>query len=76
MFTRVSCFLLTEARNITLENGYFKCQKTQKFPIAFVPATCNAGYELRGSSYVSCYLNGSWSGNTVCVIKGMYRFFI
>lgn len=35
---------------------------------AFV--TCDEGFTLVGSGYISCGDDGSWSSNTTCIIKG------
>lgn len=38
--------------------------------------SCNAGYTLAGSNFVTCLSNGSWSDQPTCLIVGTYVFLL
>ena len=39
-----------------------------------VPLTCDEGYQIKGSHYLTCLEDGAWSTDSSCVKMGEYTY--
>ena len=53
-----------------LSNGYARFAKRLTTVNQIVPISCDKGYELVGPGYIVCFMDGHWSSNSMCRIKG------
>ena len=57
-------------KNYTLENGVINFGDNDTTVGSKFAVKCDTGYKVDGDKYISCGLNGNWSGSSKCVEIG------
>ena len=54
----------------TLVDGYADFHGKSTTYMSKVNVYCRTGYEMQGNDYITCGINGTWSTDTKCHVKG------